>query len=88
MESADARDSRWQQVMDVQSEFDEPSEFGESSVVLPRLVGREGRSRQASPRAVDFAQALACEVGWSGISEARARRAARTQWQDEHGEAA
>jgi hypothetical protein len=71
MESMHSSDSRWQQLIAVQGELERPS------VILPELGGRGRRARRASPRAVRFAQALACEVGWSGISEARARRAAR-----------
>jgi hypothetical protein len=71
MQRTGSSDSRWQQVIAVQNEFEQ------SMVTLPQLVDRDFKPRQASPRAVRFAQALAFDVAWSGISEARARRAAR-----------
>lgn len=71
MESTHSSDSRWAQVLAVQSELES------SRVTLPKLVGRDRKPREASPRAVRFAEALALDVGWSGISDARARRTAR-----------
>ena len=71
MESMHQSDSRWQQVMAVQQEFER------SAITLPRLVDRDANPREASPRTVRFAEALAFDVGWTGISEARARRSAR-----------
>ena len=71
MESTQSSDSRWQQVIAARAELEQ------SMVTLPKLVGRDSRPREASPRAVRFAQALAIEVAWSGISDARARRAAK-----------
>ena len=42
--------------------------------VLPlRISGVDGRRAEASPRAIEFARALAFNAGWSGISEARRR---------------
>ena len=71
MESSHSSDSRWAQVLAVQSELEQ------SMIALPELVDRDFKPRKASPRAVRFAQALAFDVGWSGISDARQRRAAR-----------
>lgn len=71
MERSESNDSRWQQVMAAQSEFEQ------SMVTLPELFDRDYKPRRASERTVRFAQALAFDVGWSGISEARARRQAR-----------
>lgn len=71
MESTHTSDSRWAQVLAVQNEFDQ------SMITLPELVDRDFKPRQASERTVRFAEALAFDVAWSGISEARARRAAR-----------
>jgi hypothetical protein len=71
MESTNPSDSRWQQVLAVQGEFEQ------SMITLPELVDRDFKPRKVSARTVRFAQALAFDVGWSWISEARARRAAR-----------
>lgn len=71
MERTDASDSSWQQVMAVQGDLER------SRVTLPELIDRDFKPRQASPRTVRFAQALAFDVAWSGISDARAKRAAR-----------
>ncbi|HKJ36631.1 MAG TPA: hypothetical protein VKA36_08705 [Solirubrobacterales bacterium] len=71
MERTQSSDSRWRQVIAVQSELEQ------SMVTLPELVDRDFKPRKVSARTVRFAQALAFDVGWSGISEARARRAAR-----------
>jgi hypothetical protein len=71
MESTHQSDSRWQQVMALQQELER------SAITLPRLVDRDARPREASARTVRFAEALAFDVRWSGISEARARRTAR-----------
>lgn len=71
MESTHSSDSRWAQVLAVQSEFQGPR------VTLPKLIGRDRKPREASERTVRFAEALAFEVAWSGISDARARRSAR-----------
>ena len=71
MESSPSSDARWQQLMAVQGELDQ------SIVTLPELVGRDFKPRRVSARTVRFAQALALDVGWSGITEARRRRAAR-----------
>lgn len=71
MESTPSSDTRWQQVMAVQGEFEQ------AMITLPELLDRDFKPRRASPRTVRFAQALAFDVGWSGISKARARRARR-----------
>ena len=71
MERTESNDSRWQQVIAMQRDFEQ------SMITLPALVDRDFRPRKASPRAVRFAQALAFDVAWSGISDARERRAGR-----------
>jgi hypothetical protein len=71
MERTESNDSRWQQVVAMQNDFEQ------SMITLPTLVDRDFRPRKASPRAVRFAQALAFDVAWSGISDARERRAGR-----------
>lgn len=70
MDSSHREDARWQQIVAVQDEFDR------SLVALPRhLINRaDGKAREASPRTVRFAEALAFTDAWSGISDARARR--------------
>lgn len=72
MERTHPSNSRWEQLLAVRREFEGPI------VTLPKLIDRNFRPREASPRTVRFAEALALDVGWSGISDARARRAART----------
>ena len=60
---------RWQELVDLREEF----EHGDA--VLPtRISAIDGSRREASPEAVRFAEALAFNAGWSGISEARRRR--------------
>jgi len=71
MESTHSSDSRWAQVLAVQSELEQ------SMITLPKLIGRDRKPREASPRTVSFARALALDVGWSGITDARQRRAGR-----------
>ncbi|MBK5115788.1 MAG: hypothetical protein JJE23_02600 [Thermoleophilia bacterium] len=71
MERTESNDSRWQQVVAMQNDFEQ------SMITLPTLVDRDFRPRKASPRAVRFAQALAFDVAWSGISDARERRTGR-----------
>jgi len=61
-------DDRWQELIEVRQDMDQ----GEA--VLPmRLSAVDGRRVEASPRAIQFAQALAFNAGWSGISDARRR---------------
>ncbi|HET6832192.1 MAG TPA: hypothetical protein VFH44_12680 [Solirubrobacterales bacterium] len=65
----ESSNDRWQQLMDLHEQID----HGEA--VLPtRISAIDGRRLEASPEAVRFAQALAFDAGWSGISEARRRR--------------
>ena len=71
MERTESNDSRWQQVIAMQNDFEQ------SMITLPALVDRDFRPRKASPRAVRFAQAVAFDVAWSAISDARERRARR-----------
>lgn len=71
MERTESNDALWQQVVAMQNELEQ------SMITLPALVDREFRPRRASPRAVRFAQALAFDVAWSGISDARERRLTR-----------
>lgn len=68
MESHHPSDDSWEQVVAARAEFDQ------SLVALPRLVSRDGTTRDASPRAVRFAEALAFSDAWSGITDARQRR--------------
>ena len=57
---------RWQELVDLREEL----EHGDA--VLPtRISAIDGRRIEASPEAVRFAEALAFNAGWSGISEAR-----------------
>ena len=59
---------RWQQLVDVHEEI----EHGDT--VLPmRISGIDGSQIEASPRAIRFAEALAFNARWSGISDARRR---------------
>lgn len=71
MQSSPSSDDRWQQVVSLHTEFED------NVVALPRLDGRDSEPRRPSPRAVEFAQALAFDDAWSGITEARERRARR-----------
>jgi hypothetical protein len=71
MERTNSYNLRWEQLLAVRREFDRPV------VTLPRLIDRDFRPREISERTMRFAEALALDVGWSGISDARARRAAR-----------
>lgn len=59
---------RWQELVNLHEDLDQ------SHTVLPmRISAVDGSQIEASPRAVRFAQALAFDAGWSGISEARRR---------------
>ena len=50
-------------------------DFEHGDAVLPtRISAIDGRRIEASPKAVRFAEALAFNAGWSGISDARRRR--------------
>jgi hypothetical protein len=59
---------RWQDLVDLHENLEE------SHAVLPmRISGVDGSQLEASPKAIEFAQALAFNAGWSGISDARRR---------------
>ena len=60
---------RWQEIVDLHQDFER------SEAVLPtRISSIDGSRIEASPRAVRFAEALAFNAAWSGISDARRRR--------------
>lgn len=64
----DHDEDRWQELIDLRAGLDQ------GHAVLPmRISGIDGSRLQASPRAVQFAQALAFDAAWSGISDARRR---------------
>jgi len=65
----ESSNDRWQRLMDLHEELE-----GGDAVLPTRISAIDGRRREASPEAVRFAQALAFNAGWSGISEARRRR--------------
>jgi hypothetical protein len=70
MESQD-RNDRWEDLAAIRDELDQPA------VVVPICVSRlDGRRHELSPKAMRFAEALSFTDGWSGISDARSRRAA------------
>jgi len=67
--SEDPSNDRWQDLVDLH----EGLEHGDA--VLPtRISAIDGSRIEASPKAIRFAEALAFNAGWSGISEARRRR--------------
>jgi|GEM_PF-2470910 len=60
---------RWQDIVDLHEGLEHPD------TILPtRISAIDGRRIEASPKAVRFAEALAFNAAWSGISEARRRR--------------
>ncbi len=59
---------RWQELVSLHEDLDQ-----ENTVLPTRISGVDGSRIEASPRAVRFAQALAFNAGWSGISDARRR---------------
>jgi hypothetical protein len=60
---------RWQELVNLHEDFER------GDAVLPtRISSIDGSRIEASPKAVRFAQALAFNAAWSGISEARRRR--------------
>jgi hypothetical protein len=61
-------ENRWQDLVDLREDLE-----SDNTVLPMRISGVDGRRREASPRALKFAQALAFNAGWSGISEARRR---------------
>lgn len=61
-----SNDDRWRELIDIHEEID----LGDT--VLPiRISAIDGSRIEASPRAARFAQALAFNARWSGITEAR-----------------
>jgi hypothetical protein len=64
----DSSNDRWRDLNDLREGLDR------DTTVLPmRISGIDGSRIEASPRALRFAQALAFNAAWSGISEARRR---------------
>ena len=60
--------NRWQELVDVHEEIEH------GNTVLPmRISAIDGSQVEASPRALRFAEALAFNARWSGISDARRR---------------
>jgi hypothetical protein len=64
----DASNERWSDLVDLREDLE-----SDNTVLPMRISGVDGSRRAASPRALKFAQALAFNAGWSGISEARRR---------------
>jgi hypothetical protein len=64
----DSSNGRWSDLIDLHEGLD-----NDNTVLPMRINGIDGSRREASPRALKFAQALAFNAGWSGISEARRR---------------
>ena len=64
MEATPSDDSRWQELMAIQAESD-------NLVVLPELVNRDQSPREASPKTVRFAEALAFDDAWQRITAAK-----------------
>jgi hypothetical protein len=63
--------ARWDQIAAMSDEVGRPA------VVVPICVSRlDGRRHELSPRAMRFAEALSFTDRWSGISDARNKRAA------------
>jgi hypothetical protein len=63
--------ARWRDLAAIRDEIDQPA------VVVPICVSRlDGRRHELSPKARRFAEALSFTDGWSGITDARNRRAA------------
>lgn len=59
---------RWQELVSVHEDLDR------GDTVLPmRISGIDGSQIKSSPRAIRFAEALAFNARWSGISDARRR---------------
>ena len=58
----------WRDLVDLREDLE-----SDNTVLPMRISGVDGHRREASPRALKFAQALAFNAGWSGISEARRR---------------
>jgi len=67
--SDDPSNDRWQDLVDLHEDL----EHGDT--ILPtRISAIDGSRIEASPKAVRFAEALAFNAAWGGISEARRRR--------------
>lgn len=64
----DHTEDRWQELIDLREGLD-----GGHTTLPVRISGVDGSQIAASPKAVRFAQALAFDAGWSGISDARRR---------------
>jgi len=59
---------RWQELIELRDDLEQ------AEAVLPmRLSAVDGHQVEASPRARQFAQALAFNARWSGITDARRR---------------
>jgi len=70
--SDQSSNDRWQDLVDLHQDF----EHGDA--VLPtRISSIDGSRIEASPRAIRFAEALAFNAAWSGITEARRKRQRR-----------
>lgn len=66
--SDELSDDRWRELVDLHEGLEE------GAPVLPmRISGIDGSQIEASPKAVQFARALAFNAVWSGISDARRR---------------
>lgn len=64
-----SNDDRWRELIDIHEDMD----LGEA--VLPiRISSIDGRRIEASPKAARFAEALAFNARWTGITEARRKR--------------
>lgn len=64
-----SNDDRWRELIDIHEDVD----LGDT--VLPiRISSIDGSRIEASPKAARFAEALAFNARWSGITEARRRR--------------
>jgi hypothetical protein len=69
MEATPSDDSRWQEIMALRGARDD------NLVILPHLTNRDDLTpREASPKTVRFAEALAFEDHWSGITDAKRRQ--------------
>lgn len=71
MSSEDSQ-ARWDDLVAIREDLD-----SEGGVVVPVCISRiDGKRRPLSPKASQFAQALAFSDAWSRITEARNRRLA------------
>ena len=68
MEATPADDSRWEEIMAIQGDPEN------NLVLLPEFTSRvDAKPRQASPKTVRFAEALAFDDAWAGITEVQRR---------------